>query len=115
MSAAMAEPAIANAAAVPRRNRCMDQPPLRFAMSEDLPIGPICAARMLHRGGHSGEIVGLIIKGTQGLMELLAASSNARKSGLNALLTARPSDRNLRSSSHIWQRGCPNSTADRCY
>src|SRR5262245_60215150 len=53
MSAATAGPAIANATAVPRSHRCMIQP---LAIGHP-PIVMNCAARMLQRGGHRGEVM----------------------------------------------------------
>src|SRR5258707_13611879 len=44
---------MANAATVPRSHRCMIHP---LACGHP-PIGTHCAARMLRRGGHFGEIV----------------------------------------------------------
>src|SRR5262245_59558674 len=63
---------------------------------------------MLRRGGHSGEIIGLIVKGIHRLTELFGATSNAQKLGANVPLAALIRAAGTRIRGHIFGSTVPH-------
>src|SRR5215470_7272639 len=84
MSAARPEPTVVtaavNAAAVPRTNRCMDQPPCDLRCRRLLHRPDLCGENAARRWPSRG-ISAAIVKGIHGLMELFALAKKARNAG----------------------------------